>query len=240
MKMEREASPQLQNQIYHHQRTLKLSTGQIKILELANHFLFTKWLVSDIQDQYQLTIQETNTSALHLSPTSAEPTHACKQTTHMEEARSSANYAKQSLRFYPDKNSSEETKKKKRKKKLGILAPDPTALQADTHTLITNSSTQIRTELNKEIDCAHPIHFPREGIPDFNGINLGTLARIIKNPVLKPLLRHPQQLKRCSRTSQTVNVFAEGLSVYKCFYPYFWENNKCVRGSKSLLWQRSL
>lgn len=131
-------------------------------------------------------------------------------------------------------------KKKKRKKKLGILVPDPTALQADTHTRITNSSTQIRTELNKEIDCAHPIHFPREGIPDFNGINLGTLARIIKNPVLKPLLRHPQQLKRCSRTSQTVNVFAEGLSVYKCFYPYFWENNKCVRGSKSLLWQRSL
>lgn len=155
----------------------------------------------------------------------------------MEEARSSANYAKQSLRFYPDKNSSEETKKKK--KKAGHPRARPYSLTGR-HTLITNSFTQIRTELNKEIDCAHPIRFPREGIPDFNGINLGTLARIIKNPVLKPLLRHPQQLKQSSRTSQTVNVFAEGLSVYMCFYQHFWENNKCVRGSKSLLWQRSL
>lgn len=69
----------------------------------------------------------------------------------------------------------------------GILAPDLTprhTLITDSHSLTHTNTHALWTGLNKEIDCARPIHFPREGIPDFNGINLGTLARVVKNSVL--------------------------------------------------------
>ena len=102
---------------------------------------------------------------------------------HSEETGSSTNHAKQRA------CSSVQTKIAQRKQKAGH--PHNTLSLPLTHTptycTYTHTHTHTHTHtwscLNKEIDCARPIRFPREGIPDFNGINLGTLAQIIKNSV---------------------------------------------------------
>lgn len=88
-----------------------------------------------------------------------------------------------------------------RKQKAGHPHPRYTL---KTHPLTQN--TQTYTQLNKEIDCARPIRFPREGIPGFNGINLGTLARIIKNSGSRGLPRYQNNyITACFRGSTSPN-----------------------------------
>lgn len=100
---------------------------------------------------------------------------------------------KQSLQFSPDRNSSEETKSR---------ASLHQTLHPDTHSQQTHTpSLALWTGPNKEIDCARPIRFPREGIPDFNGINLGTLARGNKEVCFIAAPEVSQQLKHRGDTA---------------------------------------
>ncbi len=156
--------------------------------------------------------------------------------TQTEETGSSANHAKQRA------CSSAQTKIAQRKQKAGHPY-----MQTHTHNRLslplsltlththTHTNTHTWTRLNKEIDCARPIRFPREGIPDFNGINLGTLARIIKNPVLWPLPRYHnnwrttetplQDYPACIWQSEMRHICLLKASV---FIRSVWKHNKCV------------
>lgn len=137
--------------------------------------------------------------------------------THAQETHLHGSYTKQ-RQFCPDENSPRGNKKQ------GILAPHFTQTLVTTppppfpRVLHTNMRT--RTGRNKETDCS--MLFPREGIPDFNGINLGALAGIIKKPPPPPTRR------ACH--SGSVVVFICGETKRK--------ERKWGKGSKHLLWLR--